>query len=59
MLILGPVYAVIYYVVFRASIRMFDLKTPGRESEIGEIAVTGAGEGGRRSLVLTFRGAAS
>ena len=28
-LILGPVYAVIYYVVFRASIRMFDLKTPG------------------------------
>ena len=32
-LILGPGYAVIYYVVFRTSIRMFNLKTPGREIE--------------------------
>ncbi|MCQ4323056.1 PTS glucose transporter subunit IIBC [Stutzerimonas stutzeri] len=56
-LILGPVYAVIYYVVFRASIRMFDLKTPGREAEIGEIATSGAAEGGRsRDLVVAFGG---
>ena len=36
-LILGPVYAVIYYVVFRTSIRMFDLKTPGREIETEDV----------------------
>jgi glucose PTS system EIICB or EIICBA component len=56
-LILGPVYAVIYYVVFRVSIRMFDLKTPGREVEAEATAGSGAGEGGRsRDLVVAFGG---
>ena len=56
-LILGPVYAVIYYVVFRASIRMFDLKTPGREIETEAAAGSGAAEGGRsRDLVVAFGG---
>ncbi|MGZ8370826.1 MAG: PTS glucose transporter subunit IIBC, partial [Caulobacteraceae bacterium] len=57
-LILGPVYAVIYYVVFRTSIRMFNLKTPGREIETEDTrAVSSAGEGGRsRDLVLAFGG---
>jgi PTS system glucose-specific IIC component len=56
-LILGPVYAVIYYVVFRASIRMFDLKTPGREVETEAAAGSGAAEGGRsRDLVVAFGG---
>lgn len=31
--ILGPVYAVLYYVVFRAVITAFDMKTPGRDDE--------------------------
>src|SRR2546423_11692542 len=33
-LILGPVYAVIYYVVFRLAIGWLDLKTPGREEAV-------------------------
>ena len=57
-LILGPVYAVIYYVVFRTSIRMFDLKTPGREIETEDArATSSAAEGGRsRDLVVAFGG---
>jgi PTS system glucose-specific IIC component len=56
-LILGPVYAAIYYVVFRASIRMFDLKTPGREIETDAAVGSGAAEGGRsRDLVVAFGG---
>lgn len=31
--ILGPVYAVLYYVVFRFFITFFDMKTPGRDEE--------------------------
>jgi PTS system glucose-specific IIC component len=37
-LILGPIFAVIYFVVFRALILRFDLKTPGREEETVEAA---------------------
>src|SRR5437016_2878085 len=33
-LVLGPVYAVIYYVVFRLAIGWLDLKTPGREEAV-------------------------
>ncbi|MGE5155201.1 MAG: glucose PTS transporter subunit EIIB, partial [Bdellovibrio bacteriovorus] len=32
-LILGPIFAVVYFVVFRALILRLDLKTPGREAE--------------------------
>ncbi|GGY19893.1 PTS glucose transporter subunit IIBC [Paludibacterium paludis] len=31
--VLGPIYAVVYYTVFRVVIRALDLKTPGRETE--------------------------
>lgn len=31
--VIGPIYAVIYYFVFRLMILKFDLKTPGRESD--------------------------
>jgi PTS system glucose-specific IIC component len=56
-LILGPVYAAIYYVVFRTSIRVFDLKTPGREVETDEVRAAASGEGGRsRDLVVAFGG---
>ncbi|MBI5520294.1 MAG: PTS glucose transporter subunit IIBC [Desulfovibrio sp.] len=59
-LVLGPVYAVIYYVVFRAAITWLDLKTPGREPVEAEGAeATGAagGAGGKAlELVLAFGG---
>lgn len=37
-LILGPIYAVVYYVVFRVVIQAFNLKTPGREAEVAASA---------------------
>ncbi|AWK88457.1 PTS glucose transporter subunit IIBC [Azospirillum thermophilum] len=62
-LILGPIYAGIYYTVFRAAIRMFDLKTPGREVEAAEtaaLAVSGDEAGGRAGdLVRAFGGRAN
>lgn len=68
-LVLGPVYALVYYGVFRAAISWLDLKTPGREdapeaeaaSSGGGSAAAGAGspQGGRPGpldLVLAFGG---
>jgi glucose PTS system EIICB or EIICBA component len=58
-LILGPVYAVIYYVVFRLAIRWLDLKTPGREEAAAAApsAAPAAGDSRARDLVLAFGGA--
>jgi PTS system glucose-specific IIC component len=57
-LILGPVYAVIYYVVFRLAIRWLDLKTPGREEGVAAApsAAPAAGDDRARDLVLAFGG---
>jgi PTS system glucose-specific IIC component len=57
-LILGPVYAVIYYVVFRLAIRWLDLKTPGREEGVAAApaAAPAAGDNRARELVLAFGG---
>lgn len=33
LLFLGPIYAVVYYTVFRFAIARFDIKTPGREDD--------------------------
>lgn len=55
--VLGPLYALIYYVVFRTIITKFDLKTPGREDISTEH--TGAEQGSdefSRLLVLAFGG---
>jgi PTS system glucose-specific IIC component len=62
-LVLGPIYAGIYYVTFTAAIRGLHLKTPGREDEAAA-RVSGAGvEGGRfgksKELVLAFGGRAN
>ncbi|SAK92280.1 PTS system N-acetylglucosamine-specific transporter subunit IIBC [Caballeronia catudaia] len=56
--ILGPIYAGIYYCVFRFVISRFNLKTPGREDDTVETAaVSTGGVGGRsRDLVLAFGG---
>ncbi|SAL85703.1 PTS system N-acetylglucosamine-specific transporter subunit IIBC [Caballeronia arvi] len=55
--ILGPIYAGIYYCVFRFVISRFNLKTPGREDDTVETAAVSTGVGGRsRDLVLAFGG---
>lgn len=57
-LLLGPVYAVIYYGVFRFVIQKFNLKTPGREpEEEGAVAVAGD-EGSLAARVLAALGGA-
>ena len=58
--VLGPVYAVLYYVVFRFFITVFDMKTPGREDETA--AADGAAEsadGMAAKLVAAFGGKAN
>jgi PTS system glucose-specific IIC component len=64
--ILGPVWAVLYYVTFRWAIQTFDLKTPGREVDDMAVATVGAGAPGSsagdemsRELVLAFGGRAN
>ena len=55
--ILGPIYAAIYYTVFRFVIAKFNLKTPGREDVAEAAAVVSTGEHGKaRDLVLAFGG---
>jgi PTS system glucose-specific IIC component len=57
--ILGPIYAAIYYGVFRFVITRWNLKTPGREDEAPEAAAAPVPEGqwGKaRELVLAFGG---
>ena len=56
-LVLGPVYAGVYYTVFRVAIEWLDLKTPGREVAGSVAAVGGLRHDGRaRDLVLAFGG---
>jgi len=57
-LILGPIYALIYYSVFRFMIVRFNLKTPGREDETEDTVVGASASAGGRSLdlVLAFGG---
>lgn len=57
--IVGPIYAVIYYAVFRFVIQQFNLKTPGREEEVAGAAAAAPSEGkyGKaHDLVLAFGG---
>jgi glucose PTS system EIICB or EIICBA component len=59
LLVLGPVWAGVYYGLFRWCIVRFDLKTPGRESEeLAAATVTTAGSDNdfARQLVLAFGG---
>ncbi|HEY4001628.1 MAG TPA: PTS glucose transporter subunit IIBC [Candidatus Xenobia bacterium] len=59
-LIAGPIYALIYYGVFRGAITMFDLKTPGRE-DVTETAaaVDLGGDNLARSVLAALGGAAN
>jgi PTS system glucose-specific IIC component len=63
LLVLGPVWAVVYYAAFRAVIQRFDLKTPGRELEddieaLSTAAPVAAG-GMAGELVAAFGGRAN
>jgi PTS system glucose-specific IIC component len=54
--VLGPIYAVIYYSVFRFVIAKFNLKTPGREDEVQASQATVSDDARARELVLAFGG---
>jgi glucose PTS system EIICB or EIICBA component len=62
-LLLGPVYAGIYYFTFRGAIRWLNLKTPGREDGGGAGKASAPASDGRfgraRELVLAFGGRAN
>ncbi|MFZ0790829.1 MAG: PTS transporter subunit EIIC [Chromatiaceae bacterium] len=57
-LVLGPIFAAIYYVVFRTLILRLDLKTPGREAETLDVADARAAvaDDFAKELVLAFGG---
>ena len=60
-LLLGPLWAVLYYMVFRTYIIWFNAKTPGREDDEAEVPVPGVAAGGdrlamARELVAAFGG---
>ncbi|PSW16967.1 PTS glucose transporter subunit IIBC [Photobacterium sanctipauli] len=56
MVVVGLVYAAIYYTVFRAVITKLDLKTPGREDETEEAASSATGSDLAKDLVTAFGG---
>ncbi|MGL4678658.1 MAG: PTS transporter subunit EIIC [Plesiomonas shigelloides] len=53
--IVGPIYAAIYYIVFRVAIVKLDLKTPGREDEAAD-ANEASGSEMAKALVEAFGG---
>lgn len=57
-LVIGPIWAALYFTLFRTVILAFDLKTPGREAEEAVASEVGAGAGHEfsRRLVLAFGG---
>lgn len=61
--VLGPVYAVVYYVVFRFFITVFKMKTPGREDDAGQTSQEAAHADDKMkkaaALVAAFGGAAN
>lgn len=63
--VLGPIYAALYYTVFRTLIRAFNLKTPGRDVEAaasGEVALgttAGGDQGQAQQMLQAFGGSAN
>ena len=57
-LIIGPIFAAIYYFVFRYAILLFNLKTPGREEDVADVgdAIDVAADAMAQQLVLAFGG---
>ena len=57
--VIGLVYAAIYYTVFRVMIKAFNLKTPGREDEEAKVTVKLNNEEMSAALVAAFGGKAN
>ncbi len=55
-LIIGPIFAAVYYFVFRFAIQIFNLKTPGREDETVDDTVNVSADAMTKGLVLAFGG---
>jgi PTS system glucose-specific IIC component len=57
-LIIGPIFAAIYYFLFRYAILLFNLKTPGREEDVADVgdAIDVAADTMAQQLVLAFGG---
>ena len=55
-IILGALYAVLYYVIFRVLITALDLKTPGREDELETTSAVAASSGLASELIKAFGG---
>jgi PTS system glucose-specific IIC component len=57
-LVLGPIFAVVYYTLFRTLIVKFDLMTPGRDAEAVDMSDIRAevADGFAKELVLAFGG---
>jgi PTS system glucose-specific IIC component len=59
-LVLGPLYAAVYYLVFSTAIRWLNLGTPGREDDVATQSVQPTGGVAKaRALVSAFGGAAN
>jgi glucose PTS system EIICB or EIICBA component len=56
LLVVGPLWALLYYAVFRAAIGFFDLKTPGREIDSPEQAASETQDSIGRELIEAFGG---
>lgn len=56
--VLGPVYGLVYYGLFRWAINTFDLKTPGREDETVATTTGAAEQGSLAARVLAALGGA-
>ncbi|AMG11141.2 PTS glucose transporter subunit IIBC [Vibrio vulnificus] len=57
--IIGPVWAALYYGLFRFLIVKLDLKTPGRETELVEVNIAGAPEAIAVDIVAALGGKAN
>jgi PTS system glucose-specific IIC component len=55
--VLGPLYALIYYIVFRFMIVKFKLRTPGREERVGGVAEEGGDAIGAGGAAVAASGA--
>ena len=55
-IILGALYAVLYYVIFRVLITALDLKTPGREDELETTSAVAASSELASELIMAFGG---
>lgn len=56
LLVLGPIWALVYYSVFRVVITKFKLKTPGREDSETNSAFVSSGSSLAHDLIIAFGG---